>query len=869
MTDQRIMRSIVEQCDFFYDDALLSKEKIIEKYLIFFARQFDPTERSVSFAFHTGSLCFDVVSVAALMIGCLAYEFSSNDEILAELKPGDMVLYKDERYHWVGVNRIEEKDYIILTQDAKGKKGSLTLSVPYERNKHLIKRYFGDSSITDGRGIKKEKANRDDFISYILEIHPADVPTAIDLSIVVVANLNEFIEICNHLKIRYNGNKTVELTDVMPVSYYTENSEKQIGKNVSKAEAVIKVTSKMSIARDLVLDRQGNKVIGLMVTNTESLTFNSAELKDLIRRNSLKFVCIVMPYDSDSCEFIMNQYESAHVFACTKELLSGSCHEIKSANKLTEELNRQISNILSHKITIVKADSVWSWEQYRNIMQKLYVLKQSNWNEEDKNNFIRSAMALIRLFKTAFFNMKQMEKAISSGSINLSVVSPELRIDRLTDIASKTLSMREQCNEIVLTLLDMYSSLYNSSPKETALRRFLKTYHDKKIAIVVPKAYYVELFTLAFQSEFGNAVCVTANRFDPHAQYDMVIAPGDIIGKRFDALQCFVAPEIVLFLYDFEEKTFSFRKRKSAKSERRLNARIKGLKGDNSSKAVEDDDTNDPEITERIMSEFSDLDNFIDSVGTFDIHRLAVTNNGGEYSNVTEVEYVGVFTTGEKILFSRYYSAVVFNQDNGTVEEKSPKKLLPGDILVFTKRNDYTSNIVDQIFGQLMMTKKLPPEALDAAEKVSYWKAALREYKDVNELTFKVIAKELNRHEVTTRQWLIENSRIIGPRDVKTMRMIAKVTNDPYLLNNSDGYFEACRIIRGYRRKILNLIAKAINDKLGNKQPLRGSVLEVVHENVEKLSETMELEKVIALDDIAMINNGMVNRPISESEVLL
>ena len=57
MTDQRIMRSIVEQCDFFYDDALLSKEKIIEKYLIFFARQFDPTEHSVSFAFHTGSLC--------------------------------------------------------------------------------------------------------------------------------------------------------------------------------------------------------------------------------------------------------------------------------------------------------------------------------------------------------------------------------------------------------------------------------------------------------------------------------------------------------------------------------------------------------------------------------------------------------------------------------------------------------------------------------------------------------------------------------------------------------------------------------------------------------------------------------------------
>ena len=57
MADDRIIRSIVEKCKFFYDDALLSDETIIEKYLSFFARQFDPAERSVSFAFHTGSLC--------------------------------------------------------------------------------------------------------------------------------------------------------------------------------------------------------------------------------------------------------------------------------------------------------------------------------------------------------------------------------------------------------------------------------------------------------------------------------------------------------------------------------------------------------------------------------------------------------------------------------------------------------------------------------------------------------------------------------------------------------------------------------------------------------------------------------------------
>ena len=144
MADERIMRAIVDKCDFYYGDSLLSKETIIAKYLRFFAGQFDPSERSVCFAFHTGSLCFDVVSVAALMIGCLAYEFSSNDEILANLEPGDMVLYKGERYRWCGIEKMSlmrgapSEEYIILSQDAKGKNGPSQLNLPYARNKHLI-----------------------------------------------------------------------------------------------------------------------------------------------------------------------------------------------------------------------------------------------------------------------------------------------------------------------------------------------------------------------------------------------------------------------------------------------------------------------------------------------------------------------------------------------------------------------------------------------------------------------------------------------------------------------------------------------------------------------------------------------------------
>ena len=279
MEKDKIFRAITEKCEIFYGDSLLSSESIIVKYLQFFANQLTQAEHAVSFVFHTGSVCFDVVSVAAIMIGCLAYDMSSNDDILSALIEGDMVLYKGERYRWGGIKKLNfresepEIEYIVLKQDAKGKNGPFTTLIPYERGKHLVKPYYGTSSVTDGRGIREDKTNRNDFISYILDIPLNDVPTEIGISVVIVEDKNEFIEICKHLKIRYSNDKYVEIADVVPVSYYTSSGEQhQIGKNSAKAEAVIKVTNNISMARNLVLDKLSNKVIGCLVDNVESIT---------------------------------------------------------------------------------------------------------------------------------------------------------------------------------------------------------------------------------------------------------------------------------------------------------------------------------------------------------------------------------------------------------------------------------------------------------------------------------------------------------------------------------------------------------------------------------------------------------------------
>ena len=324
------------------------------------------------------------------------------------------------------------------------------------------------------------------------------------------------------------------------------------------------------------------------------------------------------------------------------------------------------------------------------------------------------------------------------------------------------------------------------------------------------------------------------------------------------------------FLYECEDKIFTFRKKKHQESERALNRRIGAIRV---SDDLDVEDVSAEAELETDVQQFATLDEYIDSFNVFDIRKFAYAGaSGGGYVPVSEVKFVGAFVTGEQIFFSKYYSAVVFDSASGNVVEKSPEQLLPGDVLVFVKRDDYTKNIVDFIYERLLREGRLGQGAIDSYEKSQYWKEALREYKEVNGFTYRKVAQKMREagskmQEVTIRQWLIEDSHIVGPRNERTMEFIAAVTQDPHLLADPHGFFVACGAVRHDRRKILDLIAKAINDKLSGNLPPEGSVLSIVYDNVDSLSETLELECISELDEAVNININLVNTPITEAEV--
>ena len=886
MSTRNFILSLIEKCDIYYDDFIVSSKSIIERYLSFFADQLEHEEKSTSFSFHTGSACFDVVSVAAIALACFSYSMISNDEILESLKSGDMVLCKGERHRWLGVEKLDlgsgTRDYILLSQDGKGKNGPTTLYAPYEAYKHLIKPYYGQSSVTDGRGIKKVKSNRNEFLAYIMGVAETEVPSTLDVSVVAIADKSEFIDICQHLKISYGEGKSIPLTDVVPVSYFTASGEEfQIGRNPSKVEAVIKLTSKVSEARNLVLSKTGNKVIGLWSANVTSLTDGASGLSDLIRRKSLKFAHVSLPYDASSCEMAIDQYEEAAVFACTKDILqeeAESSLNVEQHNPFLQELDQHINNIIRRKLEEVPVSGCWSWESFKDIKDALYAIRQSNWTGEDRDNFILSSMALINLFTSAFFTMDDMESAVSDGILNAAVVSPSKRLDELASLSRSAFSMEKQCKKITDALTEMYFQLYDASQKKDALDEIIRKNIGKKIAIIVPKAYYADIFKSHFDTYGANnsIQCITANRFNLNDAYDLIIVCGDTIGKKFDTLQCYAAPELKVLLYECEGKMFRYRQKKNAKVERKLRAKMQGLKGEAYERAVdsrEDKETEDEE--KETAREFASLDEFVEELGLFDIRKLVSSNaSNSSYTGTAEVDYVGTFVTGEQILFSKYYSAVVFDQLTQTISESAPEKLASGDVLVFTKRDDYTRNIVDMIFSQLMESRKLEPEIAKAVQMSTYWKDVLRKFKEDNGLTYRGLAKEMKKlgsslQEVSIRQWLIPDSHIIRPRKEITMHQIAELTRDSALLADPKSFYDACSVVQHYRREILSLIATAIQDKLSNKIPKPGSVFEIVYEHVERLSETKELENVYQLERTETVPVNLVNRPIVETEVLL
>ncbi|MFC3787835.1 DrmE family protein [Paenibacillus sp. GCM10012307] len=877
MSEQALFR-LLDKCDIYFEDSLISKEYIVKKYADFLASSFSGEDHTVSVALHTGSICFDIVSFIIAAIGCLSMGGSYSDEAIETIEKGDIVLYgehKQERYIWAG---FVDKDYkpTLIYSETSDNRYYAVLEQPTKAGRtyaprtkwHLITPYNGNSQTTDGRGLRKRDSSRNDFISYVLDTSPEAVSSITDFSTVVVTERSTFERISKGVRIVYNEGKSIGLLDIVTASYYTSSGEEyQYGTNPAKSDPVLKITGKVATARDLVLDKRGNKTIGFIVIGSDHISNARTELPDLLDRKSLRFSHLVAGIDSDSTEGIIETHKNTAVFACTKEFLLQNSLPPQIKNVLTAELDRQVEHIINNNVATVIIDGGCSRDDFWNVKTALDIIRKSDWNAESKDTFLITAYSLLNLFTTATFPMQALERAIENGELAAGICSPHARISKLWDLADDAGTIAEQCAYITNILERLYQEAFSVCHKYDALKQRMLTSAERNIVVVVPKAYYINILLADGAFNLKNVTFSTTNRFDNSEQYDEVIVTGNYYSKRFNPFKCRAAADITVLLYECELREFEREKRRSDNFEHKLNTKL-GIVKDHTFDYVEDsvEDT----VISKDMNSFFDLDQYIHGISSIDLKTLTEKASGfADSIPTTEVYAVGRFVNGEQIFFSKYYNAVVFNTGKGTVTEIDVKNLAVGDMLVFVKRDDYTRNMVDYIYENLQSLGRFSKEVSVASEKAWYWKEALREYKNNHNLSYSDVAKQLQKlgsslREATIRQWLIRESHTVGPREKKTLEQIADLIQDEFLLTDIHGYFESFRIVRHKRKEILDLIGRSITDNLNGHKPPKGSILEMVHSNVENLSETLELESVAILENSVLVPINVINKPFAE-----
>lgn len=869
------MRRIFENSAIYFNGELLSKELLIRTFSRFLGRIATNDSHSTGLVLHTGSVIFDVVAVVFASISNLLSDDFDSEDVILSLEEGDYVVLiqkggKPVRYQFCGIKSPPRTtgEYIMLKRNESNK-----LWVPKSDWRNILP-YKGGSTRTDGRGLRKKNVMRDVFLSKVLEVNESKMASITETSTVLISSRNLADTILKGVSFYVDG-ITVPLLDIITASYYTENNEYPYPGNTGKNDPVIRITSRASVASRLIRNKGANPVLGFIILGEDSILRNYTELPELVNRKSIKYALMMTHIDSSIGLKLAEDYESAALFACTKEFLLSNSLPTSVENIYTNELSTQVDAIIDKTVEPVSLEPIFTWDEYKSFKQMMGAIKNSEFESDDREQFIIQAYSLMNLFQTSIFALSDLEALIQRNDID--ITPPSKRIEELDALCEYFPGHIKSHAKVVIDILeDGYLKLYEASPKGDILRDIAWKNRKQKIAIVVPKAYYIDAMK---KIEKCNSKLVeifnddkiyisTAGKFDNKMLFDVIITVGNYSTKRFDIHRCRAANRIIPIFYEFESKIFEHQEKNASIIERNLNKRAYITKTQ-----VADDnipfsgDTVNEEIA-TIEQLDADIEDYILKINVFaGLKSLGFTNSPN--TETTDIIAIGSFETGERIFFTKFYRAYVFDETTGEVVETVVEDLVEGDSVVFTQNNDETHDIVDELLENLIKSRQLSDEIGKQFKMSKHWKEVLREYMNRTKSTPKTIANALISNglsvtEVTVRTWLDIDSHIVGPRKVDSLLQIAVLTEDTDMFENVNDYFNACSAIRHIRREILKEIGKAIISKLNGAMPKEGTLMASVYDRIDAVTKILRLESISYISRTVPVN--ATNRPLMLKE---
>ena len=863
------LKKIIERCDLLLEGNVISRELLMQTFADFLIETTNKEKHNAGFVLHTGSVCYNAVAVVYAASTCLVYNEYDTEDIIASLQEGDLVLYKGKRYAYEGYtkqdffNRGKKEEYILISQNG---------SRDYVPKKlwGKIQPYFGKSQKLDGRGVHKKGTIREDFYKDVLNYKSEDIPAVINASVALVMPRSMADFLIDKLALSFNG-KNIRLLDLITASYFSENDEYHYRGNTAKTEAILKVSGKISVARQLIISREGNRHVGVIVFGNETVEKSLSELPELLNRKSLQYIYVMMNLDSENAITLIRQVENPNVFLCSKGFLLSNTLPCEIKNKYTRELEKQVSAVLDRQVISHSVEGWMNWEEYKIFREAIYDIKNSDYVTEEKENFIITAWFLMNLFMTVAFKITEIDNCVSLGLLTISSVKQRLK-DLHSAAASLPKQLQERARNVILLLEISYLYLSDKCEKEEYLRDLLEKNKDKRIAIIVPKTYYVTVMTkCGYYDIMDNKhflTIINANSFDNSVLYDLVIVMGNFVGKRFNAFKCSSSPHIETILYSFESNIYKYRAGKFHREEAELNSMNTASAGMSDEFITDEtyctDNVEDVEEVAQIEESIDDYISKLNEIAAFS--GIEAFENQSGYTPNADVIAAGIFDSGERIFFTKFYKAYVFDESDGIVNEVNVSDLKEGDSLIFTHNTDETRDIVDTVLTKLVDERRVGSEIIESYSKSKKWKQILQKYMQITGLSAGEIAKRMIRNgvnvqEATIRGWLDEDSHTVGPREVDSIKQIALFVGDEEMFDNAQNYFNACKTIRKIRRQILDWIGEAIIKKISGRTPKEGTLEAYIYDRIDSVAKILYLESIVFVERSVPMN--LTNRPIN------
>lgn len=860
------VKKAIAKCDFLIDNEVVSGVDLLQSFLDFLVREISNDNQFYGVALHTGSKVFDA---AAIVFAAFTNLVNNSDpqEIIFSLNIGDYVLYQHRRWVFKGkcVHPIDPTKTVVLLE---GNEAVKEVGYIPEIKWNQITPYNGASTRKDGRGIHRKDPIREMFYKEVLDYKSNDISDLTDTSSVIIISKGR-ADIIERISVRFHG-KTARLLDLITATYYAENSVLPFGGNIGQNEPILKLTSKASVARKLIKKQDGNEHIGLVITgnNTIGRIFN--ELEELTALRTLKYILILTQIDSEYGPDLLNLSEDAQLFACTKSFVKKhSLPQCNDTSTIISELRNQMSIISNCESKAQKVSSDITWEQFKEFKQTMILIKRSEYTSSEIENFIMNAYSLMNLFLTSVFSIGELEQQIEKGIVT-TVISPSAKLEELEKqrkLFPKALS--DYAKKIIEILQSCWIMLADRCEKESALLTLLRQYHDKKIAIIVPKEYYtVVLRSLGIFSvmDFPEYLSVIpANQFDHTLMFDIIISSGLMKGRRFDAFRCRSAKTIITLVYDFEKRLYSAQMKQARAVEELYDSRSEKRtlpdKDISQLESVEENRDNEAASMEDISHE---LDEYITRLQEKADLRV-LTSYSGNNSATAECVASAIFENDDRGFFTKRYKAYVIDKATGEAYEKDVEKLAEGDSLIFTINNANTRDIVDDMLQKLIGS--LGEKTQESYRKSKEWKQILKEYTEV--VGAKETLRALKRTGIpvqisTIRHWLDPDSHQVGLRAIDSFRAVGLVTGHTEMFEHPEVYYEACADVKRVRGEILKYIGEAIIKKISGIVPKLGDIMAEVYDRLDSSAVVLRIESIREINMEIPIN--LVNRPITMKE---